>query len=458
MKKKRRKENEPINLIKMSNEVGGFALHKWEADEMLTWLDKQGKKKASYTTIVETGDGGINALVTRELPTEMKTAEESLGIDSDTYNKIVDECVFGEQKPEENKGNLEGISANWSEEEERYICKLESMVKERWALAEKAQDEEVIKNMSNLAFFLKTLNPNKKPTDKEIKTLLRTEYEKGRADAIAELQKEWSKEDENILGDIIEDVKTLRSSKTLGVIRNKISWLKSIKDRVQPQPKQEWTEEDAKPQSSTPMSYGKELEKRMCEACNRFYAPNTDSNRYSASDLFYAGVKAERDLNTLAWSEEEIEPIISDYLCGREHYGGMIGRLCHLKPKQKQTEWGKDDEAFLDDILCKLEHDLILNKDEKDWLKSLKLHPKQSLDEDTQQWIDTIINDYEDLYNTDKDHSATIQAKIGILKSLRPQNKWKPSDNELEVLRLVAEKDGTCLMGLYEQLKKLKEE
>ena len=89
--------NKLINLIKMSNEVGGFALHKWEADEMLTWLDKQGKKKASYTTIVETGDGGINALVT--LPIEMKTAAESLGIDSDTYNKIVDECIFGEKKP-----------------------------------------------------------------------------------------------------------------------------------------------------------------------------------------------------------------------------------------------------------------------------------------------------------------------------------------------------------------------
>ena len=41
---------------------------------------------------------------------------------------------------------------------------------------------------------------------------------------------------------------------------------------------------------------------------------------------------------------------------------------------------------------------------------------------------------------------------------LRGQNRWKPSENELEVLRLVAEKDGTCLMGLYENLKKLREE
>ena len=30
---------------------------------------------------------------------EMKTPEESLGIDSEAYNKIVDECIYGEQKP-----------------------------------------------------------------------------------------------------------------------------------------------------------------------------------------------------------------------------------------------------------------------------------------------------------------------------------------------------------------------
>ena len=34
-------KNRLIKLIKMSSEVGGFALHKWEADEMLAWLEKQ---------------------------------------------------------------------------------------------------------------------------------------------------------------------------------------------------------------------------------------------------------------------------------------------------------------------------------------------------------------------------------------------------------------------------------
>ena len=58
-----------------------------EAKEMIAWLEKQGEQK-------------------------IKTPEESLGIDSDTYNKIVDECIYGEQKPawsEEDERNLQGI-------------------------------------------------------------------------------------------------------------------------------------------------------------------------------------------------------------------------------------------------------------------------------------------------------------------------------------------------------------
>lgn len=55
---------------------------------------------------------------------EIKTAEESLGIDFETYDKIVDECIFDEQKSEENKGNIGGISPNWSEEDEQHIDSL----------------------------------------------------------------------------------------------------------------------------------------------------------------------------------------------------------------------------------------------------------------------------------------------------------------------------------------------
>ena len=73
-----------------------------------------------------------------------------------------------------------------------------------------------------------------KPFDEEMKTLLRTEYEKGRADAIAEMQKEWSEEDIIHLNNCISYMSRLDSSE--------MNWLKSLKDRVQP--KQEWNEED----------------------------------------------------------------------------------------------------------------------------------------------------------------------------------------------------------------------
>ena len=49
-----------------------------EKNKLLAWLEKQGEQKPTI---------------------EMKSAEESLGIDSETYNKIVDECIYGEQKP-----------------------------------------------------------------------------------------------------------------------------------------------------------------------------------------------------------------------------------------------------------------------------------------------------------------------------------------------------------------------
>lgn len=46
----------------------------------ISWLEKQGGQKHI----------------------EMKSAEESLGITSEEYNQIVDECIYGEQKPKEN--------------------------------------------------------------------------------------------------------------------------------------------------------------------------------------------------------------------------------------------------------------------------------------------------------------------------------------------------------------------
>ena len=69
------------------------------------------------------------------------------------------------------------------------------------------------------------------------------------------------------------------------------------------------------------------------------------------------------------WTEEEIEPIISDYLRGAEHYGGMIARLRCLKPKslekQSETYTKRDvDDAWLEGM-CDAKRELEKQSEQK---------------------------------------------------------------------------------------------
>ena len=106
---------------------------------------------------------------------------------------------------------------------------LEDEAKEMIAWLEK-QSEQILANSA------KTCKDEQKPTDEEMKTLLRTEYEKGRADAIAEMQNPaWSEEDEEELDIAISTLKEAGQ-------HDSAKWLKSLKDKVQPK----WSEDDAR--------------------------------------------------------------------------------------------------------------------------------------------------------------------------------------------------------------------
>ena len=268
-------KNSLVNLIKMSSEVGGLALHKWEADEMLAWLKKQ-VEHANFLSKIQVGDK-----VTRN--------EAGVLVNLSQLNRVA--------KPEENKGNIGGISANWSEE------------------------------------------------------------------------------DEKILGDIIEDVMTLHSGKTLGVIRNKINWLKSLKGRVQT--KHEWSEEDS----------------------------------------YY--------INNIIHIIEEIKNA----------------------PLKRREDW----EAYIN------------------WLKSIKgrIQPKQEWSEEDKKIINGLIDSLTRIsLNTRTDSTSpnyTFYKEIDWLKSIRFQNHWKPSDEQIAQLQIVIDtygNKGICdpiLTELLFQLKKLKE-
>ena len=79
-----------------------------------------------------------------------------------------------------------------------------------------------------------------KPSDEEMKTLLRTEYEKGRADAIAEMQGEWSEEDEETLGWLCTFLKGYGHEFYEGNEENDvIDWLKSLRPQNRWKPSDE---------------------------------------------------------------------------------------------------------------------------------------------------------------------------------------------------------------------------
>jgi hypothetical protein len=115
-------------------------------DDILAWLEKQGEQKPTI---------------------EMKSAEESLGIDSETYNKIVDECIYGEQKPQriisaEAKEALYD-KPDWSEKDENVLEDIEEAIINYWH----GDTQDIILD------WLKSLRPQNhwKPSKEQMKAI-----------------------------------------------------------------------------------------------------------------------------------------------------------------------------------------------------------------------------------------------------------------------------------------------
>ena len=120
--------------------------------------------------------------------------------------------------------------AAWSEEDIRNIQDIDSVL-----FYDKDLPEETCMRLRN---WLKSLKPNK-----DMVEALRTEYEKGRADTIAEMEKDWSEEDEVKINRIVACLENLNVADN-DILLKDVDWLKSLKDRVIPKPKHEWSIED----------------------------------------------------------------------------------------------------------------------------------------------------------------------------------------------------------------------
>ena len=170
---------------------------------------------------------------------------------------------------------------------------------------------------------------------------------------------------------------------------------------------------------------------------------------------------------------------------------GVLVNLSQLKRVAKPREnkgniegispnWSEEDEdyLFLLNSICKDAEekyrnspDVLVRKEianARNWLQSLKgrVQPKQEWSEDDEQHIDSLLKRLDALCRNKFERTRfAISEDRDWLKSLRPQNRWKPSDEQIGLLQAIinepknaaSESCQIVLKDILEQLKKLKE-
>ena len=150
--------------------------------------------------------------------------------------------------------------------------------------------------------------------------------------------------------------------------------------------------------------------------------------------------KREAEQKSVTWSEEEIEKAAQEW-DSKANFNPFYMTMESDKPTGVKQHITTHKESFKAGV---------------NWiLKSLKgrVQSKQEWSEEDEEILRTILSD--GIRGAELD-----MLQVNWLKSLRPQNRWKPSEEQMEALWLYAEQnnyDGAVLTSLYNDLKKLKE-
>ena len=195
--------------------------------------------------------------------------------------------------------------------------------------------------------------------------------------------------------------------------------------------------------------------------CKKYINVMKQEERLEEAKRLYKDANADQRY-VLESEDEKIRKEIANYF---KHYSGGDNISIEF-PKwiawlEKQAAWSKEDTETLNGIVNYLFTSTDVSSIEGsdkwyDWLKSLKnrVIPKQEWDEEDERIYKSIT------YSFANNYPLTVQQQE-FVKSLRPQNKWKPSDEQIEALESATENCAyseyqDCLRELIGQLKKLK--
>ena len=256
---------------------------------------------------------------------EMKTPEESLGVDSDTYNKIVDECVYGEQKPIKEHNACEFC-------EDRYGCVIPCSMK---LIKEEKPTDKIESRQEELTEFEKVV----KQVMEEAIECGDTHNLKADADMLLRLVQKstWSEEDKLQLDAAINIVSNSGHTCTS-------DWLKSLKDRVQP--KKEWKQENTDNLT--------DFENAMMHIGGSFFGDNAGLDPNDTNAIKEQANLLLELIPSKEWSKEDnrmCKAIINNIqaICEEGYFVGNIdsGELIEwLKSLRPQSQWKPSDEQM----------------------------------------------------------------------------------------------------------------
>lgn len=221
------------------------------------------------------------------------------------------------------------------------------------------------------------------------------DFEKKELKKIEQKPAEWSEEDEKTLKNIIGNIESIRNTAVVeqyvDILDKDIEWLKSIKERVLPQPKQERSEEDEKYISSII---------KMVEHCS------------------FSSIGGITKAAAVAWLKFPKE---------------------RVQPKQ---EWGIEDSMHLTNAILAAEKEWGIESCTSKWLKSLRpqkyagYNPYKATVESIAKMCDRYENVMWD--ETEAKYflcevSAKCHEAVEYDKKY-PQKQWKPSEEQMKAL------------------------
>ena len=150
------------------------------------------------------------------------------------------------------------------------------------------------------------------------------------------------------------------------------------------------------------------------------------------------------------------------------------GNIGEISPN---SEWSEEDETTKNNISHIIrQYDKISKRENEPcwyigdcllWMQNIKgrVQPKQEWSEEDEQHIDSLLKRLDALCRNKFERTRfAISEDRDWLKSLRPQNMWKPSEDDIIILEKLIKGElepkvfQATLHGILEQLKKLKEE